>query len=53
MENRAVLSRSAPPPDTALRYGDEPDQVADLWLSPRTTDAVVILWHGGFWRSPL
>ncbi|MGN6030532.1 MAG: alpha/beta hydrolase [Thermomicrobiales bacterium] len=51
MENRAVLSRSAPPPDAAIRYGDDPDQVADLWLSPRATDAVVILWHGGFWRS--
>jgi acetyl esterase/lipase len=29
---REVLTRAAPPPDAVLRYGDGPDQVADLRL---------------------
>jgi acetyl esterase/lipase len=50
---RAVLTRPAPPPDAILRYGDHPDQVADLRL-PATgvpPRPLVVVVHGGFWRQ--
>jgi acetyl esterase/lipase len=52
----AVLTRAAPPPTTTVRYGELPDQVADLWLPEPTpsraaTLPLVILIHGGFWRA--
>lgn len=55
---RAVLSRPAPPPDLVLRYGDGPDQVADVRVppggpvSPRGVAVpLVVFLHGGFWRA--
>ncbi|MBF9128117.1 alpha/beta hydrolase [Plantactinospora sp. S1510] len=51
---RAVLDRPAPPPDALVRYGPDPEQVADLrWPStaagpPRP---LVVVVHGGFWRA--
>lgn len=57
METRDILSRSAPPPDFVLRYGRDPDHVADLRLpaAPETGHAaaapLVIFLHGGFWRA--
>jgi acetyl esterase/lipase len=41
------------PPAPVVRYGDHPDQVANLH-SPAGEDApwpVVVLLHGGFWRA--
>jgi acetyl esterase/lipase len=50
---RSVLTRPAPPPDATLRYGDHPDQVADLRLpgSGGEQRPLVIVVHGGFWRQ--
>jgi acetyl esterase/lipase len=56
---REVLNRRAPEPTMTLRYGDEPDHVADVWLrSPVSVPAavshgptLVLVLHGGFWRS--
>ncbi|RKS68538.1 alpha/beta hydrolase family protein [Motilibacter peucedani] len=49
-ENRAVLDRSAGPPDATVAYGPAPEQVADLRLPPGDEPApLVLLWHGGFW----
>ncbi|MFD0973293.1 alpha/beta hydrolase family protein [Plantactinospora endophytica] len=52
---RAVLERPAPPPDALLRYGDDPEHVADLRLpADRPTGParpLVIVVHGGFWRA--
>jgi acetyl esterase/lipase len=50
---RAVLSRPAPPPDATLRYGDHPDQVADLRLpgSGAPPRPLLVVVHGGFWRQ--
>jgi acetyl esterase/lipase len=42
-----------PPPPSVVRYGDHPDQVANLHL-PAPGDVprpVVVLVHGGFWRD--
>jgi acetyl esterase/lipase len=49
---REVLDRPVPPPDAIVRYGDHPDQVADVRLpaAPCGLPLVVVL-HGGFWRS--
>jgi acetyl esterase/lipase len=53
-EDRSVLSRPAPPPDTTVPYGTGPDQVVDVWFAGRSGEAearpVVALVHGGFWR---
>jgi dipeptidyl aminopeptidase/acylaminoacyl peptidase len=49
---RDVLDRPAPPPDFTVRYGDHPDQVADMRLptSDRPGAPLIIFIHGGFWR---
>lgn len=40
------------PPAPAVAYGDHPDQVANLHLPPGDGPwPVVVLVHGGFWRS--
>jgi len=59
-DSRDVLVRSARPPDLVLRYGDGPDQVADVHLPPAEAveaDGIgegasfAIFLHGGFWRA--
>jgi dipeptidyl aminopeptidase/acylaminoacyl peptidase len=49
--SRNVLGRPAPPPDFTLRYGEHPDQVADVRLPNAVTSQLVIFVHGGFWRT--
>jgi acetyl esterase/lipase len=55
-----VLSRAARPPDLVLRYGDDPDHVADVHVPPAVAEAgdgtgarvlFTIFLHGGFWRA--
>ncbi|MEV1286711.1 alpha/beta fold hydrolase [Micromonospora sp. NPDC049679] len=52
---RAVLTRPAPAPDATVRYGEHPDQVADVRLPAGDHDApprpLVVVIHGGFWRA--
>lgn len=52
---RAVLTRPAPAPDATVRYGDHPDQVADVRLPPSgykgPARPLVVVVHGGFWRA--
>lgn len=33
-----------------VRYGAEPDHVADVWL-PARPGPLVLCWHGGWWRQ--
>jgi acetyl esterase/lipase len=33
-----------------LRYGDDSQQVADVWLPDAAPVALILLLHGGFWR---
>ncbi|GAA2618149.1 alpha/beta hydrolase [Dactylosporangium fulvum] len=47
---RDVLSRPAPPADFTLRYGEDPDQVADVRLPAVAGAPLVLFIHGGFWR---
>lgn len=53
-----MLSRPVPPPDVVVRYGKDPDHVADLRLPaapggerPDGGLPLVIFLHGGFWRA--
>ena len=34
----------------SVRYGDDSQQVADVWLPDSAPLAVILLLHGGFWR---
>lgn len=45
-----VLSRPAPEPDRTVAYGDDPDQVLDLWPGGEPGRPMVVIVHGGFWR---
>jgi acetyl esterase/lipase len=46
------LARSATAPDLTLRYGDLPDQVADVRLPPNDGPRpLVLVIHGGFWKA--
>jgi acetyl esterase/lipase len=51
-EDRSVLSRPAPAPDEVLRYGPEPEHVADVRLARDRSSAKPLVFHihGGFWR---
>ena len=44
-----LVARNEYPP-TSLHYGPDPDQVIDLRI-PARPKALVVLIHGGFWRS--
>ncbi|GAA1503006.1 hypothetical protein GCM10009827_014870 [Dactylosporangium maewongense] len=48
---REVLSRPARPADFTLRYGEHPDQLADVRLPAVAGAPLVLFIHGGFWRS--
>ncbi|MGP4111043.1 alpha/beta hydrolase [Streptomyces sp. 4N509B] len=51
-EDRSVLGRAAPPPPLSVRYGDEPEHVADGWRGDERAAGrpLLLLLHGGFWR---
>jgi acetyl esterase/lipase len=51
-EDLSVLTRAAVPSDQVMAYGDETDQVADVWSGgPRARQRPLLLVvHGGFWR---
>ena len=52
VDSEAILTRTPPPADARLRYGDEPSQFGDLRLpgGKRPHPAVMFI-HGGFWRA--
>lgn len=52
-EDRSVLSRPAPAPESSHRFGSDPDQVFDLFPADSESAArfpPVVLIHGGYWR---
>ena len=51
IEDRSVLTRAAPAPDSTLAYGPEADHVVEVRVSQRGhLRPLVIIVHGGFWR---
>lgn len=51
VEDRSVLTRAAPPPDAVVRYGDLPEQIADVrYGKDGSQRPLVVMIHGGFWR---
>lgn len=52
VEDRDVLTRTAPGPTRLWRYGTHPDQVADVYdpVGPGDPGLPIVLVHGGFWR---
>ena len=49
VDDASVLDRPAPGPDRTVRWGDRPEDVADVW--PGTPDRpLLVVLHGGFWR---
>lgn len=50
-DSREVLTRPAPPPDLTLPYGPHPDHVIDVRLPAGASGPLVVMLHGGFWRS--
>lgn len=52
-EDRSVLTRTAPPPDALIAYGDDPEQIADVRYgrdADTATRPLAIILHGGYWR---
>lgn len=54
-EDRSVLTRKAPPPDTVVTFGEEPEHVADVRFGDErsTSRPLVVVIHGGFWRPQI
>jgi acetyl esterase/lipase len=50
-DSREVLTRPAPPPDLTLTYGPDPSHLIDVRLPPGGSGPLVVVLHGGFWRS--
>ena len=53
MDPREVMTRPAPLPDAAVRYGEHADHLLDVHMPPSANwpVPVVFLVHGGFWRQ--
>jgi acetyl esterase/lipase len=50
-EDLSVLGRAASAPQRTLRYGPEPDQVADVRSGAQGAQRpLIVLIHGGFWK---
>jgi acetyl esterase/lipase len=47
-----LMGRPRPEPDATIAYGDDPLQIADLWLPKgKGPFAIVLMVHGGCWQS--
>ncbi|MBA3912313.1 MAG: alpha/beta hydrolase [Acidobacteriales bacterium] len=52
MSSEFILEQSPPEPDLSVRYGDDPEQFAELRLpAGKPPYPVVMNVHGGFWRA--
>ncbi len=50
-EDRSVLDLVGREPDSTLSYGQLPDQVIDLYSGKEAGLPLIVLIHGGYWRS--
>ena len=50
-EDRSVFDLEEIQPTNSVSYGNASDQVIDFYLPEKTSRPLVVLIHGGFWRS--
>jgi acetyl esterase/lipase len=50
-EDRSVFDLKAVQPTNSISYGNASDQSIDFYLPETTSKPLVVLVHGGFWRS--
>jgi acetyl esterase/lipase len=50
-EDRSVFDLKAVQPTNSVSYGNASDQVIDFYLPEKRSKPLVVLIHGGFWRS--
>jgi acetyl esterase/lipase len=48
-EGRSVLTRAARAADQSVRYGTEPENVAEVWQGARADRPLIVMIHG-VWR---
>lgn len=49
-EDRSILTRGSASAPVVVSYGEQPDQVAEIWAGAADAPLVVVL-HGGFWKQ--
>jgi acetyl esterase/lipase len=50
-EDRSVFDLEEIQPTNTVSYGNASDQIIDFYLPEKTSKPLVVLIHGGFWRS--
>jgi hypothetical protein len=50
VEDRSVFDLAQVAPTSSIHYGNDPDQVIDVYLPDHPKEAMVVLIHGGYWR---
>lgn len=50
-EDRSVFELVGRAPDSVLSYGENPDQIIDLYSGKETGLPLIVLIHGGYWRN--
>ena len=49
-EDRSVFDLTAPQPDLTLEFGEDKDQVIDIYGQINSDNKIIVLLHGGYWR---
>lgn len=49
-EDRSVFDLAQVVPTSSIHYGNDPDQVIDVYLPDLPKEPMVVLIHGGYWR---
>ena len=51
VEDRSVFELPYEKPDETFTFGKSEDQVIDFYLPPDQKKPLIVLIHGGYWRS--
>ena len=50
-EDRSVFDLSFVNPDKSISFGKSEDQVIDFYNSDKSSNSIIVLIHGGYWRQ--